>query len=84
MTSVQSSTQLPTAKLGKNGPQVTRLGYGAMGLSAFYGEPKPDSERFAILDKAYASGEWFWDTAALYGDNEELIGKWLSMFPHCP
>lgn len=24
--------KLPTAKLGKNGPQVTRMGYGAMGL----------------------------------------------------
>jgi len=25
-------SKLPTAKLGKNGPQVTRLGYGCMGL----------------------------------------------------
>lgn len=25
-------SKLPTAKLGKNGPQVTRLGYGTMGL----------------------------------------------------
>ena len=27
-----ASTKLPTAKLGKNGPSVTRMGYGAMGL----------------------------------------------------
>jgi len=26
------SSKLPTAKLGKNGPHVTRLGYGTMGL----------------------------------------------------
>ena len=26
---------LPTAKLGKNGPQVTRMGYGGMGLVTF-------------------------------------------------
>lgn len=25
-------SKLPTATLGKDGPQVTRLGYGAMGL----------------------------------------------------
>lgn len=82
---------LPTAKLGKNGPQVTRMGYGGMGLvrpisgilglvvddvsqSAFYGTPKPDNERFAVLDKAYKDGELFWDSADVYGDNEELIG----------
>lgn len=27
-----AGTKLPTAKLGKNGPQVTRMGYGTMGL----------------------------------------------------
>jgi aryl-alcohol dehydrogenase-like predicted oxidoreductase len=69
---------LPTAKLGKEGPQVTRLGYGAMGLSAFYGSPKPDEERFDFLDKAYEAGEHFWDSAAMYGDSEELLGKWFS------
>jgi len=75
------SSTLPTAKLGKNGPQVTRLGYGAMGLSAFYGAPKPDEERLAFLDKAYEAGEHFWDSAAMYGDNEELIGKWFKRHP---
>ena len=29
---VTGHPKLPTAKLGKNGPQVTRLGYGTMGL----------------------------------------------------
>lgn len=55
-------TTLPTRPLGKNGPQVARLGFGTMGLSAFYGPPKPDSERLAILDKAYDLGETFWDS----------------------
>lgn len=54
---------LPTAPLGRNGPQVNRLGFGAMGLSAFYGAPKPDHERLAILDRAYELGERFWDTS---------------------
>lgn len=48
---------LPTRHLGKNGPQVTGLGLGLMGLSAFYGKPKPDEERMAFLDAAYAAGE---------------------------
>lgn len=29
---ITGQTKLPTAKLGKNGPQVTRIGYGTMGL----------------------------------------------------
>jgi hypothetical protein len=56
---------LPTRPLGKNGPMVTRLGFGAMGLGAFYGAAKPDAERLALLDKAYELGEWFWDTGAI-------------------
>jgi hypothetical protein len=58
-----ASTQLQTRQLGKNGPYVTAVGFGTMGLSAFYGKPKPDAERFAVLDKAYEMGELFWDSA---------------------
>ncbi|KAF2662343.1 putative aldo-keto reductase [Lophiostoma macrostomum CBS 122681] len=72
---------LPTAPLGKNGPQVTRVGFGAMGLSAYYGDVKPDNERFAVLDKAYELGDLFWDTADAYNDNEELLGKWFKANP---
>ncbi|KAL2870118.1 NADP-dependent oxidoreductase domain-containing protein [Aspergillus lucknowensis] len=72
---------LPTRPLGKDGPEVTRLGFGTMGLSAFYGPIKPDSERLALLDKAHALGETFWDTAMLYGDSEELIGRWFAANP---
>ncbi|KAL3458444.1 NADP-dependent oxidoreductase domain-containing protein [Aspergillus heterothallicus] len=72
---------LPTRPLGKNGPQVPRLGFGTMGLSVFYGPTKPDEERLAILDKAYELGETFWDSAQLYGDSELLIGKWLAANP---
>ncbi|OCT53906.1 Aldo-keto reductase yakc [NADP(+)] [Cladophialophora carrionii] len=73
--------QLPTRKLGKNGPEVTALGFGLMGLSAFYGTPKPDEERYAFLDHVYNSGERFWDTADMYGDNEDLIGRWFKKNP---
>ena len=46
-----------------------------MGLSAFYGKPESDEDRFKILDKAYEMGETFWDSADVYMDNEDLIGK---------
>lgn len=48
-----------------------------MGLSAFYGTPESDEDRFKILDKAYDMGEKFWDSADVYMDSEDLIGKWF-------
>lgn len=41
--------------------------------SAFYGAPKPDEDRFKVLDKLYESGELFWDSADMYMDNEDLL-----------
>ncbi|KAF7290833.1 Aldo-ket-red domain-containing protein [Mycena indigotica] len=53
------------------------IGFGAMGISAFYGAVEPDEERFKVLDAAHASGSTFWDTADIYADSEELLGKWF-------
>ncbi|KAK7737323.1 hypothetical protein SLS53_006626 [Cytospora paraplurivora] len=63
--------------LGENGPHIPALGLGLMGLSSFYGVPPPDEERFRLLDLAHESGCIHWDSAALYGDSEELLGKWF-------
>ncbi|KAF2724909.1 putative aldo-keto reductase [Polychaeton citri CBS 116435] len=69
---------IKTTKLGTNGPQVATLGLGLMGMSlGNYGSTPSDEERFAILDRAYEMGATFWDSADLYGDNEELVGKWF-------
>lgn len=57
-----TSTKLPTRPLGKNGPQVTRMGLGVMVLSGVYSVPASDEERLAFLDAAYDKGERFWDT----------------------
>ncbi len=73
--------KVPTRQLGKNGPQVSALGFGAMGLSAFYGSPAPDEERFKVLDRAIELGCTFFDTADIYGDNEDLLGKYFKKYP---
>jgi len=71
---------LPTRKIGNS--QVTAIGYGAMGLSAFYGAIVSDEERLKFLDALYASGCTFWDTADLYGDSEELLGNLTTSEPN--
>jgi len=48
-----------------------------MGISAFYGTTESDEERFKILDAAFAAGCTHWDTANIYNDSEELLGKWF-------
>ncbi|KAF7340533.1 Aldo/keto reductase [Mycena sanguinolenta] len=64
----------PTRKIGNS--TFSGVGFGAMGIASFYGAVESDEERFKVLDAAYAAGCTFWDTADVYGDSEELIGKW--------
>lgn len=69
--------KLPTRQIGRNGPEVPDLGLGTMGLSAYYGAIDDDETRFKFLDRAYELGATLWDTADIYGDSEELLGKWF-------
>lgn len=71
---------LPTRQLGKDGPQVTALGFGLMGLSIFYGKKLPDEERLKFLDHVYESGELFWDSSDVYGDSEDILGQYVNSF----
>ncbi len=71
------SPQNLTRQLGKGGPQVSALGFGAMGISVAYGKPNPDEDRFKVLDRAHELGQTFWDTADAYADSEDLIGEWF-------
>jgi aryl-alcohol dehydrogenase-like predicted oxidoreductase len=57
-----SFSKLLRCPLGKNGPQVPRMGLGLMNGSGIYGLPLPDEERFALLDRAYELGQTMWDT----------------------
>jgi len=63
-------------RLGRNGPELSALGLGCMGMSEFYG-PRDDAESVATLQAALDAGVNFLDTADIYGPrtNEELVGK---------
>ncbi len=60
---------------------MTAIGFGLMGISAFYGKTEPDEDRLKVLDHLYQTGERFWDTANVYGDSEILVGKWFERNP---
>ena len=75
---------LPTRQLGKDGPQVTALGFGLMGLSIFYGKKLPDPERLKFLDYVFESGETFWDSSDVYGDSEDLLGQYVKNLTQYP
>ncbi|WP_277980545.1 aldo/keto reductase [Sphingomonas phyllosphaerae] len=70
---------MKTRILGKNGPAVSELGFGAMGLSYGYGPSIDRSEAVTLLQAAYDLGITFFDTAEAYGtENEELVGVALA------
>src|SRR6266852_4894442 len=69
-------------KLGKNGPQVSALGLGCMGMSYAYG-PADEQESLQVLRRYLELGGNFLDTAEVYGPykNEELLGRFLREVP---
>ncbi|KAL2022151.1 hypothetical protein VTK56DRAFT_5980 [Thermocarpiscus australiensis] len=72
---------LPTRRLGRDGPEISAIGLGLMGLSIAYGPAPTDEERFAVLDRAWELGCTNWDTSDMYGDCEDVLGKWFARHP---
>ena len=63
-------------RLGANGPEVSAIGLGCMGMSEFYGAGD-EQESITTIHHAIERGVNFLDTADMYGvgRNEELVGK---------
>ncbi|PAA09319.1 aldo/keto reductase [Pseudomonas fragi] len=66
-----------TRQLGQNGPQVSAIGLGCMGMTDFYTTGSDTREAVATLHHALELGINLLDTADIYGphSNEQLIGE---------
>lgn len=66
---------MKTRRLGANGPTVSAIGLGCMGMSEFYGA-RDEMESLATIDRALELGVDLLDTSDIYGPhtNEELVG----------
>ncbi len=74
----QRQGEMKRRKLGANGPQVSAIGLGCMGMSEFYGTGN-EQESLATIDLALDLGIDLLDTSDVYGPhtNEVLVGKAL-------
>ena len=57
-------------RLGSNGPEVSAIGLGCMGMSEFYGAGS-EQESIATIHHALERGVTFLDTADMYGVGHE-------------
>jgi aryl-alcohol dehydrogenase-like predicted oxidoreductase len=69
-------------RLGMNGPAVSALGLGCMGMSPVYGTPPDRAQMIRLFADAVERGVTLFDTAEAYGPltNEELVGEGLKPF----
>ncbi|RST30257.1 aldo/keto reductase [Sphingomonas ginkgonis] len=70
---------MQTRKLGRNGPEVSAIGLGCMGISFGYADKLSKDEGVRLVRGAFERGVTFFDTAEVYGpfENEEVVGEAL-------
>ncbi|KAJ1413891.1 NADP-dependent oxidoreductase domain [Sesbania bispinosa] len=83
MTTEAQSVEIPRVKLGTQGLEVSKLGFGCMSLSGGYNDPLPEKDAISVIKHAFSKGITFFDTADVYGAhaNEVLLGKALKQLP---
>ncbi|KAM3707153.1 hypothetical protein ACJW31_02G002300 [Castanea mollissima] len=72
--------QIPRVRLGSQGLEVSRLGFGCGGLSGILNAPLSHDAGCSVIKEAFQRGITFFDTADVYGanhDNEIMVGKAL-------
>jgi aryl-alcohol dehydrogenase-like predicted oxidoreductase len=74
-----TAVRFPRRTLGRQGPEVSAIGLGCMGMSDFYG-PADDAASLAVLHHALDLGISLLDTADMYGvgANERLLAPLLA------
>src|SRR6478672_9429804 len=73
---------MKTRQLGHDGPSVSAIGLGCMGISFGYADKLSRQEGIALIRGAVERGVTFFDTAEVYGpfENEEVVGEALRQF----
>jgi len=73
---------MKTRQLGRDGPTVSAIGLGCMGISFGYADKLSRQEGVALIRGAVERGVTFFDTAEVYGpfENEEVVGEALAPF----
>lgn len=68
-----------STRLGRNGPEVSVLGFGCLSLTEYYGAGVDSEAGVRIVHDALARGITFFDSAAMYGagKNETVLGSAL-------
>ncbi|KAK8639082.1 hypothetical protein V6N13_137478 [Hibiscus sabdariffa] len=68
-------------KLGSQGLEVSKLGFGCMGLTGIYNSPLSKDEVISIVTCAFAKGITLFDTADIYGAHtmKFWLARWVEL-----